>query len=647
MAKNLKAILSKKNWSGEEVGRALIANLMNDIKCIGKDHEPLFSQGELDTMTNSLSEEQYNNLRPYHRLHSIIHESYNFLQAKHQQFYNGYYRLLNYLKSAEAIEAMRTQAEKYPLILSAEKYDELSRIAYEERRGTVDNLYGAIISHLSQAFLDYLDGDEHLPEEYRVAFEKLKQETATDAAIIKQSDEVSPRGTYVLPTGERSRDYTREEWYELQREAFKQAHGIESEEDLAAFGERCIVKGRKAYFRGKAYTIRQMKREGIDTASVERESEKEVKSLLYIITDNEVRRGAVPVPEPSTAAGAIYRYVYGADSPIKWEKDKSKPSKYQVLYSAVKDRLSYVERLDNGYSEVYGKDDVTASLHFARDYYETMTVAWEEIKGRVSLLFEGELDSYDAICAAIESGESDSLMMLKGAATAEDLRDAGVYGYHNFLVDANVFDIYHHIVGSDQPSVKRHELEYSILFNGLAILQKNSGLFNGSTEKHVENGIFFPADLINDEDSIEKLWENEETKAELKHIQKNLIDEALRYLYAYNAFIGVLEEVYELDLTEAKANMTDIEKKIKKVRNLLYYLYMDATGNNDERAAKQKLIKALFDDADISDYKPDKERIEHTISKYRAQATYKEKLDNLRSYESDILYLAEKGETYE
>ena len=123
MAKNLKAILSKKNWSGEEVGRALIANLMNDIKCIGKDHEPLFSQGELDTMTNSLSEEQYNNLRPYHRLHSIIHESYNFLQAKHQQFYNGYYRLLNYLKSAEAIEAMRTQAEKYPLILSAEKYD--------------------------------------------------------------------------------------------------------------------------------------------------------------------------------------------------------------------------------------------------------------------------------------------------------------------------------------------------------------------------------------------------------------------------------------------------------------------------------------------------------------------------------------------
>ena len=238
MAKNLKAILSKKNWSGEEVGRALIANLMNDIKCIGKDHEPLFSQGELDTMTNSLSEEQYNNLRPYHRLHSIIHESYNFLQAKHQQFYNGYYRLLNYLKSAEAIEAMRTQAEKYPLILSAEKYDELSRAAYEERRGTVDNLYGAIISHLSQAFLDYLDGDEHLPEEYRAAFEKLKQETATDAAIIKQSDEVSPRGTYVLPTGERSRDYTREEWYELQREAFKHAHGIESEEDLLAFGER-------------------------------------------------------------------------------------------------------------------------------------------------------------------------------------------------------------------------------------------------------------------------------------------------------------------------------------------------------------------------------------------------------------------------
>lgn len=59
------------------------------------------------------------------------------------------------------------------------------------------------------------------------------------------------------------------------------------------------------------------------------------------------------------------------------------------------------------------------------------------------------------------------------------------------------------------------------------------------------------------------------------------------------------------------------------------------------------LFRLLFEDPDFMDYKPDEERIESTISKYSAQPTYRDKLANLRTYESDILYLAEEGERYD
>ena len=395
MAKNLKTILSKKSWTGEEVGRALIANLMNDIKCIGQDHEPLFSQGELDTMTNSLSDEQYNNLRPYHRLHAILHESYNFLQAKHQQFYNGYYRLINYLKTAEAVEAARAQAEKYPLILSAEKYAELSQIAYEERKNTVSDIYSAIITHLSQTFMEYLEGDNAVPSEFITEIEKLKEEPATDTAIIKKCDEFSPRGMYILQTGEKSCDYAKEEWESIVRAAFNQVHGIENEEQAEEFRDNCISKGQKAYYRGKAYTIRQMKKEGIDTACVERISEKDIKHYLYVITGNEVRRGELPVPEPTAAAGVVYRYVYGADSPVTWIRTKSRPTKFEIIKAAVKDTLSIVSRVDNVYHEVYGAEGGSAAVHFAYDYYNLMKWAWDEVALRADFLFNGEKLLFD------------------------------------------------------------------------------------------------------------------------------------------------------------------------------------------------------------------------------------------------------------
>ena len=47
MAKSIDSLLKKKGWSGEEVGKALIASVIHDVKHRGEpDFKPLFSQSD-------------------------------------------------------------------------------------------------------------------------------------------------------------------------------------------------------------------------------------------------------------------------------------------------------------------------------------------------------------------------------------------------------------------------------------------------------------------------------------------------------------------------------------------------------------------------------------------------------------------------
>ena len=55
---NIKTILNKKTWRGDEVGKALIASLINDIVNAGKDWKPLFPQSEYNRMVDSLQTEE-------------------------------------------------------------------------------------------------------------------------------------------------------------------------------------------------------------------------------------------------------------------------------------------------------------------------------------------------------------------------------------------------------------------------------------------------------------------------------------------------------------------------------------------------------------------------------------------------------------
>ena len=52
-------LLNKKGWTGVEVGKALVASIVHDIKHQSEpDYKPLFSQSDFDKMESSLSTER-------------------------------------------------------------------------------------------------------------------------------------------------------------------------------------------------------------------------------------------------------------------------------------------------------------------------------------------------------------------------------------------------------------------------------------------------------------------------------------------------------------------------------------------------------------------------------------------------------------
>jgi len=124
MAHDIDALLTKKSWTGKEVGQAIMANLINDVKNIGKESKPLFSQEFLKQMENTLKDPaDHLEYSVYLDLYASVSECYNRTQGLFQQFFHGYYRCLLMLDHARNMDTMLSEHSNYPLIMTQSQYD--------------------------------------------------------------------------------------------------------------------------------------------------------------------------------------------------------------------------------------------------------------------------------------------------------------------------------------------------------------------------------------------------------------------------------------------------------------------------------------------------------------------------------------------
>jgi|GEM_PF-4147785 hypothetical protein len=124
MANDINALLTQKSWSGKEVGQAIMANLINDVKNIGKASKPLFSQEFLKQMENTLKDPvDHLTYGVYLDIYASVSNCYNQTQGLFQQFFHGYYRCLLMLDHARNMDTMLSGLADYPLIMTQNQYD--------------------------------------------------------------------------------------------------------------------------------------------------------------------------------------------------------------------------------------------------------------------------------------------------------------------------------------------------------------------------------------------------------------------------------------------------------------------------------------------------------------------------------------------
>lgn len=113
MSRNIKSLLNKKVWKEAEVGHALLASLIHDVKHKGEEHEPLFSQEELSRMEKSLTTStNFITYGTYSTLYSSIIDSFNRGQAMQQQFTSGISHLLVNIRELLNVEQAKAKAQK-------------------------------------------------------------------------------------------------------------------------------------------------------------------------------------------------------------------------------------------------------------------------------------------------------------------------------------------------------------------------------------------------------------------------------------------------------------------------------------------------------------------------------------------------------
>lgn len=295
----IKSLLAKKGWTGEEVGKALIASLLNDIKYQGQEHELLFTQADFDKMESSLSTERdYLAYGVYRDIYSSVVDTFNRGQGNYQQFYNGYYRYAMYLQGAMKADIALSEVEKHPLIMTEEQYKALERETAEQRRNYKESFY-SLLFNLLEDFLNALDAGEadKVPATIAEAIEATKKEPANNKRLLSSYNELMGEGYYQLKDGRRSDQMTNEEWREALTELFMSKHeliidGVKAspEETIRDHNYSRLIRGYKIFFEGKD-AIREAYRKTTGKELPETEEQELLDALEEVLEQSGSKRG--------------------------------------------------------------------------------------------------------------------------------------------------------------------------------------------------------------------------------------------------------------------------------------------------------------------------------------------------------------------
>lgn len=183
-------------------------------------------------------------------------------------------------------------------------------------------------------------------------------------------------------------------------------------------------------------------------------------------------------------------------------------------------------------------------------------------------------------------------------------------------------------------TVKNPKIADYMAFNGLAILQDSKpDLFD-------ENGKYIQGSIFDLESTLDNLFADGRTKAELTMLGDKFFKPAMRYFYAFNALMSIIGSAYGIEnLETVKLNTKNFELQLENLNRAICSFYKDVVGNSAQKERKRTMIKDLFSPVDIEGLKPKKAAIEQVKQEVFALGLGPEARQKLKSFDSFISLL--------
>jgi hypothetical protein len=211
VAKDVKSFSAKKGWTGEEIGRLMIADMVKAYKNAlnGEDNE-LLTDTEKNTYVNMISGKkdikQYNNFRYIHEYVFMLPMRYSLHEQTAEACFWKLYYILQNASQAESSENDRLNYT--PHIVTQKQYDELKKADFEEKM-TWGYSVGQLILEAIGYFINlYQNGSETPFDKY---IEAAKKQPITNPRVKADYLESRRKGYYKYPNSTNIKDKARDE----------------------------------------------------------------------------------------------------------------------------------------------------------------------------------------------------------------------------------------------------------------------------------------------------------------------------------------------------------------------------------------------------------------------------------------------------
>lgn len=551
---DVKRLLSKKGWTGEETGKALILDLIDSYKQTlagSRDPKPLFPREKITEMLHGfrasrMDIEAYNR---YINLQNWIMQYQAVANANLQRFNSCFNEFVSIHNAAESAENEYRFIERLPRIITQKQYEELKAKRIEEQLdpegdGTDaigDNVF-ALILRLIKYYARELEAKPKAANPLKAIRKRYSAKAVENRAYILGYNKETGEGYYTLPDGTRSNEVDRETW---------QARLLHYSPDI----QRLQAEAEEGY----AY------QEG---------------SLSYERLTKKARAAHMgePAPEEGRSATTWHIYEEAPEGLTKWELIRA-DADGDAYFS------EYIPALTG--EEITPEAFIADAEAFKKEFPELVEAAFKALDA-MGYTYEEEGKEKPLSACPVEEWETTVF-------TWRELYNASFPGFREDIEsDFNIFD-------GDKRAI----------LNGVAVIRPSDFLLkpiNGRTCAAAaidENGYFVEPDgetLFSNLFGLNAyLPDNPESGDNIDKVERNraALDESLRFIIGYDIALELIaKEIGIPDFTIFKA---DGERCLTRTRALnglfdLLYTHIDEIAYRDKerKAAKLQALRDVF-----------------------------------------------------